>query len=158
MEYWLVTTYKINELSRLEQNLESQKFLFYIPKILTKKHNGPPKVELMFPGYCFVKTSIKNYSILKYTKGIKDIIKFGNHISFMTENEITSLRTIEKESKSNPISANLLVGQDVLIASGSFAGSIVEICSLPRKDRISVFLNILGSNRKVEISMKDISS
>ena len=78
---WLVASYKSNESKRLERNLSNQKFDFYLPKITIKKINANPKVEVLFPGYIFVNTGLENYSALKYTMGIKNIIKFGDNIS-----------------------------------------------------------------------------
>ena len=78
---WLVATYKINEVRRVESNLLNQKFDYCLPKITIKKINSNPKVEVLFPGYIFVNTSFENYSALKYTMGIKNIIKFGDNIS-----------------------------------------------------------------------------
>ena len=37
---WLVATYKINEVRRVESNLLNQKFDYYLPKITTKKINS----------------------------------------------------------------------------------------------------------------------
>jgi len=75
---WLIALYKINEVKRLESNLLNQNFEYYLPKITIKKINSNPKVEVLFPGYIFVNTSLENYSALKYTMGIKNIIKFGD--------------------------------------------------------------------------------
>ena len=72
--YWLVVTYKINEVRRLERNLLNQKFEYYLPKITSKKINSNPKEKMLFPGYIFVNTSLENYSALKYTMGLKNII------------------------------------------------------------------------------------
>ena len=71
---WLIALYKTNELKRVEANLLNQNFDFYLPKIKIKKINTNPKMEVLFPGYIFVNTGIENYSALKYTAGIKNII------------------------------------------------------------------------------------
>ena len=50
----------------------------------------------------------------------------------------------------NPISTSIKIGQDAFIASGSFKGSIVKICSLPsKKELISYYLFLvqLGKSR-----------
>ena len=62
MKYWLVATYKINEIKSVESNLINQSFEYYLPKMVTKKHNSNPKEEVMFPGYIFIKTDIDKYS------------------------------------------------------------------------------------------------
>ena len=153
---WIVATYKVNEISRLESNLSNQKFNFYLPKITIKKINSKPKVEVLFPGYIFVKTSFKNYSALKYTIGIKNIIKFGENIACVTDEDIKSMQMVEDRSKIVPVTEHIKIGQDVLVSSGSLKGSIVKICSLPSQGRVGTLLNFLGSLRKVDISEKDL--
>ena len=72
---WIVATYKIKEVRKVKNNLSNQEFKYYLPKITTKKINSKPKEEVLFPGYIFVNTNFENYSALKYTTGIKNIIK-----------------------------------------------------------------------------------
>ena len=154
---WLIALYKINEAKRVESNLLNQKFDYYLPKMTTKKINCKPKEEVLFPGYIFVNTSFKNYSALRYTMGIINIIKFGANIPYISDNEIKVMQTAEEKSKIDPIASKLEIGQDVLIAKGSLKGSIVKICSLPTKERVGVLLSFLGSMRRVTILEKDLT-
>jgi transcription antitermination factor NusG len=156
MKHWLVATYKTNQFKRLECNLSNQKFDFYLPKITIKKINAKPKTEVLFPGYIFVNTSLENYPALKYTMGIKNIIKFGDNISCISDEEIEDMQTVEETSKLNPVATQIQIGQDVMIAKGSLKGIIAKVCSLPSKDRVNVFLTFLGSRRKITIPEKDL--
>ena len=156
MKHWLVATYKINEIKRAESNLKSQNFDYYLPKIKVKKSNSFLVEEVLFPGYIFINTRLEDYSSIKYTLGIKKIIKFGKSIPFLTNKEIKNIQSIEKLSKLKPISSILKLGQEAMVSDGPFKGTLVKICSLPSKDRIEVLLNILGSSRKVEILKKDL--
>jgi transcription antitermination factor NusG len=153
---WLVATYKINEVRRVERNLLNQKFDYYLPKITTKKINSNPKVEALFPGYIFVNISFENYSALKYTMGIKNIIKFGDNICCISDKEIEAMEMAEETSKIDPVASQIQIGQDVIIAKGSLAGSIVKVCSLPSKERVGILLSLLGSVRRVTIAEKDL--
>ena len=153
---WLVATYKIKEVRRAENNLLNQKFDYYLPKITTKKINSNPKVEMLFPGYIFVNTSFENYSALKYTMGIRKIIKFGDNISCISDQEIEAMQMAEETSKIDPVASQIQIGQNVMIAKGSLKGSIVKICSLPSKERVGILLSFLGSVRRVSISKKDL--
>ena len=156
MKYWLVATYKINETKRVESNLSNQNFDYYLPKIKVKKSDSNLKEEVMFPGYVFINTSLENYLSIKYTKGIKKVVKFGTNIPCLTDNEIKSIQSVEKLSNSNPISQKINIGQEAFVADGPFKGTLVKICSFPSKERIEVFLTILGSSRKVSILNKDL--
>tara|TARA_B110000259_G_scaffold76703_1_gene89940 strand:- start:1156 stop:1635 length:480 start_codon:yes stop_codon:yes gene_type:complete len=153
---WIVATYKTNEVKRVESNLLNQKFDYYLPKITIKKINSNPKVEVLFPGYIFVNTSFKNYSALKYTMGIKGIIRFGDNIAYIIDEDIKAMQMIEETSKIDPVASQIQIGQDALISKGSFKGSIVKICSLSSKKRVSVLLSFLGTMREVIISENDL--
>jgi transcriptional antiterminator RfaH len=153
---WIIASYKSNEVKRLESNLSNQNFEFYLPKITIKKINSNPKVEVLFPGYIFVNTSFENYSALKYTMGIKNIIKFGDNISCLSSEEIEAMQMAEETSKLDPVASQIQIGQDVTIAKGSLTGSIVKVCSLPSNQRVGVLLSFLGSVRRVTIPEKDL--
>ena len=157
MKYWFIATYKINELNRVESNLINQNFKYYLPKILTKKPNNNLTEEVMFPGYIFIYANIDKYSSINYTKGIKNIIKFGESISYVTNEEIESIMIMEKSSRIEPLVTKIKIGQEVDIKSGSFKGNIAKICSLPSKKRVVILLHILGSFKRIEISEKDLS-
>ena len=153
---WLIASYKINEVKIVERNLLNQKFDFYLPKITIKKINSNPKVEVLFPGYIFVNTSLENYSALKYTMGIRNIIKFGDNISCISDEEIEAMQMAEEVSKIDPVVSQIQIGQDIMIAKGSLTGSIVKVCSLSSKERVDVLLSFLGSMRRVTIPEKDL--
>ena len=154
---WLIASYKSNEVKRVESNLLNQNFDYYLPKITIKKINSNAKEEVLFPGYIFVNTNPENYSALKYTKGIKNIIKFGDNIPCISNKDIKSLQIAEDSSKVDPVIPQLQVGEDVLISKGSLRGSIVKICSLPCRERVGVLLTLLGSMRKVTLPIKDLT-
>ena len=151
LKHWLVATYKTNKLKELENNLINQKFTYYLPKIISKSNNTQPKEILLFPGYIFVNTRLENYSALKFTIGIKNIVMFGFNIPFITEEEIESMKKFEKLSKKNPINRSMQIGQDVFIAKGSLKGNMVKICSSPYRDRVDILISILGSKRRINI-------
>tara|TARA_B110000259_G_C13931858_1_gene369226 strand:+ start:62 stop:283 length:222 start_codon:yes stop_codon:yes gene_type:complete len=68
MKVWIVATYKINELKRLQENLQNQDSEYYHPKIKTINQNLLVKEELLFPGYILINTSLENYTKLKYNR------------------------------------------------------------------------------------------
>ena len=156
MKYWLVATYKINETERVESNLSNQKFDYYLPKIKIVKLNSYLAEEALFPGYIFINTSPENYSSIKYTKGIKKVIKFGNSIPFLTNNEINRIKSIEKSSESKPISSKIQIGQEAFVSEGPFKGNLVKICSLPSKGRVEVLLTFLGYLRRFKILKENL--
>jgi len=153
---WLIALYKINEVKRVESNLLNQQFDYYLPKITTIKINSNPKVEVLFPGYIFINTSFENYSALKYTKGIKNVLKFGDKISYISGEDIKAIQMAEEISKSSPVASQIEIGQEAIVTKGFLKGSIVKICSLPSKKRVGILLYFLGSLRRASVSEKDL--
>ena len=88
--------------------------------------------------------------------GIKNIIKFGDNISCISDKEIEAMQMAEETSKIDPVVSQIQIGQDVMIAKGSLAGSVVKVCSLPSKERVGILLSFLGSLRRVTIPEKDL--
>ena len=88
--------------------------------------------------------------------GIRNIIKFGDNISCISDKEIEVMQMVEETSKIDPVVPQIQIGQDVLVAQGSLKGSIVKICSLPFKERVDILFSFLGSVRRVSISEKDL--
>tara|TARA_S200000501_G_scaffold2175_1_gene1922 strand:- start:1917 stop:2393 length:477 start_codon:yes stop_codon:yes gene_type:complete len=156
MKYWLVATYKINETERTESNLSNQNFDYYLPKIKVKKLNSNLGEEVLFPGYIFINTRLENLSLIKHTKGIKKVVKFGKIIPRLTNDDIKTMQSIEKLSRAKPLTPKINIGQEAVFSDGPFKGTLVKICSFPSKDRIEVLLTILGSSRRVNILNKDL--
>ena len=66
------------------------------------------------------------------------------------------MQMAEEKSKTDPVVSQIHIGQDAIISKGSLKGNMVKICSLPSKERIEVFLTLLGSKRKVIIPERDL--
>ena len=156
MKVWIVATYKNNELKRVKDNLQNQDLEYYHPKINTKKYNLTPKEEPLFPGYIFIYSCIKNYSKIKYTRGISKVIRFNNNIATLEDDEIFELKKIQSESFSKPVIQKMFVGQEATMSEGPLKGSFISIASLPNKDRVNIFIHILGKKRKVTASLNEI--
>ena len=154
MKHWIVATYKINEIKKVESNLSNQNFDYYLPRIIFEKTNSKIKEEVLFPGYIFINTSFENCLPISNTIGIKDIIKFGNYIPSLTDNHIKSIKAIVESSKLNPKVEKIEIGQEAFITSGPLRGNLVKVCSFPSRKRVGVLLNILGSLKKINISQK----
>ena len=158
MKIWIVATYKINESKRLESNLNNQGFNYYIPKIRFKQHNtSNHSEELLFPGYIFIHTDNKNYSKIKYTKGIKKVLQFNNNTAALDDKDINEIKKIEMDSLDTPIVQKIYIGQEAIIINGALKGSFITIASLPCKERVDIFIHILGKKRKVSALINEIN-
>ena len=157
MKVWMVATYKINEFNRLKENLSNQNFQYYHPKIKTKKNDSSAKEEALFPGYVFIHASLDKYTKIKYTKGVSKVIRFNNNVAILEDEEINQLKVLEKESLIKPIVQKVFVGQEAVMSDGPFKGSIITIASLPEKERVNIFIDILGSKRKASAPLSEIN-
>jgi transcription antitermination factor NusG len=158
MNVWIVATYKIKELKRLQSNLNNQGFNYYLPKIRIKQHHASVYMEeLLFPGYVFINADNENYSKIKYTKGIKKVIQFSNIIAVLDDKDINEIKKIEMNSFETPIVKKIQIGQEATIRDGPLKGSFITIASLPRKERVDIFIHLLGKNRKVSALLNEIN-
>ena len=156
---WLVVRYKINEHSRFKRNLLAQNFEFYIPRIFTNTQNSSAKKievleEALFPGYGFVRMAQTNLHALKYTLGLINIIRFGNQYAIATNLMINQLKDLEASSKIQPFTPKQITkGNIVTVNAGPFKGHIAKILATPAKDRASILITFLGSERILTLSV-----
>ena len=159
---WLVVRYKINESSRFQRNLMNQNFEFYIPRIFTNTQKSSnkkleAKVEVLFPGYGFVRMAQTNLHALKYTLGLINIVRFGDQYAIATNLLINQLKELEASSKIQPIAPKQLAkGNIVTVNMGPFKGYIAKILATPAKDRAKILVTFLGSERILNLSVEQL--
>ena len=151
--HWLVIRYKVNQLKRLEHNLKNQSLNFYSPKIIKKLYKTKALKEItLFPGYGFVKNGMRYIHSIKYTKGVIDVLKFGNNYAFMSNEKIIELANAEKISREKPFCEDFYANDEIIIENGPLKGQITKILSLSTNDRVNVLIKILGSVKEIQIS------
>ena len=157
-EDWLVVRYKINQQLRFEKNLHNQNMEFYIPRIFTITPKGViQKPEVLFPGYGFVRQANTNLQALKNTLGLVTIIRFGDQFAIAKHSLITQLKELECSSKIQPVAVKQLAKNDiVIVTSGPFKGHLSKILIAPVKDRVTILISLLGSERTLTISAANL--
>jgi len=159
---WLVVRYKINEHLRFKRNLLNQNFEFYIPRIFTNSQkvnnkNHEAKVEVLFPGYGFVRMSQINIHALRYTLGLINIVRFGDQYAIAANSIINQLKELEASSKMQPFTINQISkGNKVTVNSGPFKGYIAKILATPAKDRANILITFLGAQRSITVSVNQL--
>ena len=156
MKYWYIALYKISEIQSVEHNLSSQKIDYYLPKIFIKKINNRPKEEALFPGYIFIHSNFEKLSLVKYSKGIRYILRFGEKYPFMKNDEINNIKLVENSSYLKPLQQRFEIGEEIDINSGPFKGEVAKICSLHSKERVKILLTFLGKPRKIFINENNL--
>jgi len=157
-EAWLVVRYKINERLRFERNLYNQNIDFYIPRIFTNTPKGENQnSEVLFPGYGFVKQANTNLQALRNTLGLITIIRFGDRLAIAKHSMIIKFKELEYSSKIQPIPVKQLAKDDeVIVTSGPFKGYMSKILTADVKDRATILISLLGSERTLTLSTADL--
>ena len=157
-EAWLVVRYKINEQLRFERNLDNQNIEFYIPRIFTNTlQGGNQKSKVLFPGYGFVRLANTNLQALSNTLGLITIIRFGDQLAIAKHSMITQFKELEYSSKIQPIPVKQLAKDDmVMVTSGPFQGYMSKILTTPVKDRATILISLLGSERTLTLSVANL--
>ena len=157
-EAWLLVRYKINERLRFERNLHNQNIEFYIPAIFTNTLKGGHKnLEVLFPGYGFVRLANTNLQTLRNTLGLISIIRFGDQFAVAKHPMITQFKELEYSSKIQPIPAKRLAKDDqVIVHSGPFKGYMSKILATASRDRVTVLISLLGSERTLTLSTTNV--
>ena len=155
---WLVVRYKINERLRFERNLHNQNMEFYIPRIFTITSKGViKKPEVLFPGYGFVRLANTNLQALRNTLGLINIIRFGDQLAIAKHSMINQFKELECSSKIQPVAAKRLAkGDMVIVTSGPFKGHLSKILTSPVKDRVTILISLLGSERTLTLSATNL--
>lgn len=151
---WFVIIYQLTHELKLINNLQNQNFHFYIPKILVSKNNRI-KNSPLFPGYGFVQCSDNQLSSLKYTKGVKDVLKFGNSYACVDMKIINDIKKFSLDYEINSLLIKPELNSDVTILSGPLKGNLVRVMSLTKDDRVKFLYTLLGRNK---ISETDLTS
>jgi len=152
-EAWLVVRYKINEQLRFERNLHNQNIEFYIPRIFINTPKGVhQKAEVLFPGYGFVRLANTNLQALRNTLGLISIIRFGDQLAIAKHSTITQFKELEYSSTIEPIPDKRLTRDDVVIVTaGPFKGYMSKILTASVKDRVTILISLLGSERTLTL-------
>ena len=155
---WLVVRYKINEYQRFIINLQNQDIQFYIPRIFINTNKDKNKSEILFPGYGFIRLAQTNLQALANTLGLINIIKFGDRLAIVENSMINEFKQLECSSKIQPIiDKQFIVGDEVFVNSGPLKGYISKIISVPKRDRITILISILGTKRTLTIPTSSLA-
>lgn len=153
---WYVVNTKPKNEDRAAVNLESGQFEVFNPKLKVRKFREGkyvPFIEPMFPGYIFVKFDFQNdFHTIKYTRGIKTIVHFGNKvvpindelITFIGANLVSGVGEIKKKA--------IQKGERVLVREGPFKGlSGIFEKELDGRERVAILLEGMNFAARMEI-------
>ena len=115
--------------------------------------------ESMFPGYVFARFSLRqSLDLVQYAYGVANVVHFGFFWPVVPDETIDGLRSLIGEEEVREVAPALKVGQEVEVATGTFAGFHGIVTRLmPARDRVAVLLEFLGRQTTVELPLHGIS-
>jgi transcriptional antiterminator RfaH len=157
---WVVVHTHPNKEQFALENLARQDFVPYCP-MMSKRASGSAKAKAacrhvarpLFPGYLVVETPVdrQSWRPILSTYGVRNLIRFGNHIASLDQRFVQALRAREVDGLVARPETPHAIGDRITICGGPFDGIIATILSMSERDRLVVLLDILSRPVKVRI-------
>jgi transcriptional antiterminator RfaH len=155
---WYLIYTKPNLENSADENLQRQGFATYLPRVeQRRRRNGRyiTRIEAFFPRYLFIHLNADsdNWSPIRSTIGVANIVRFGGLPVAVPANLIASLRQNDDQYGVQRVVQKLMQpGDKVAIIDGPFAGYSAIYNKQKSADRIAVLLNIIGKNTELTLS------
>ena len=154
--HWLIFTYYVLKENILYNNMLNQGFDCFIPKVKVIKNNKKREINL-FPGYGFAYLSSSKISSLKYTKGIKTVLRQGKGYASISNTDISNLMLHCENTLTNPIILKPKIGDIIKINKGPFQNNLAQVVALKGIERIELMLNLLSKEIIIDFDLKNIT-
>jgi transcriptional antiterminator RfaH len=163
MRYWFAVNTKPRNEDRAASNLVAGGIEVLAPKLKLRKFKNGRFVEVieqMFPNYIFVKFHpLDEFRLVKYTRGVKTIVHFGNKIIPIREELIDFIRSRLVDGVATIQKKSFKKGEKILIKDGPFKGlSGIFEKELEGKERVMILLDSVQFAASMEIDMDLLAS
>ncbi len=110
--------------------------------------------EALFPGYIFGKFPYRShYRLVASSMGVTKIVAFGGNPAVVDEAVIEELRRFVSDNETIEIFPEIVPGDEVTVLDGPFRGLRALVTRvMPAKERVAVLLDLLGTQREVEVT------
>ena len=110
--------------------------------------------EALFPGYIFGKFPYQShYRLVASSMGVTKIVGFGGSPAVVDETVIGELRKFVRDNETIEILPQIVPGDEVTVLDGPFRGLRAVVTRvMPAKERVAVLLDLLGTQREVEVT------
>ncbi len=114
--------------------------------------------EALFPGYIFGRFPYStHYRLVASAMGVTKIVGFGGQPSVVEDGVIGELRQYVRDNEVIEISPNILPGDEVTVLDGPFRGLRAVVTRvMPAKERVALLLDLLGTQREVEVTVSRV--
>ncbi|HEY1769779.1 MAG TPA: transcription termination/antitermination NusG family protein [Chthoniobacterales bacterium] len=128
----------------------------FAPRIRFRRlRRGRPiwTTEALFPGYLFARFDyFPQRRQIQALPGVTSIVHFGDKPGEVSDGVIAELRATVADGETIEVNADPQPGAEVVIAAGPLRGWRALVTRvLPARQRIAILLEMLGSEREVEI-------
>ena len=111
--------------------------------------------EALFPGYIFGKFPYRtHYRLVASSMGVTKVVGFGGQPAVVAYQVIDELRHYVRDNEVIEIVPEVVPGDEVTVLDGPFKGLRAIVTRvMPAKERVAVLLDLLGSQREVEVTI-----
>jgi len=129
----------------------------FCPLVRFQRARGNGKawvLEAMFPGYLFAQFDyLARHRLIRATRGVSTVVSFGDRPTVVPDEIVAELRLHVADEETVVIRQGLSVGEEVSIVEGPFKGLRALVTKvLPSRERVGILLELLGTEREVEIA------
>jgi len=160
---WYVVHTKPRQEKVAVENLERQGYVTYCPQTIQPKRlrqRWQKVMEPLFPRYLFVKLNIgtDNFSPIRSTQGVIDLVRFGNEPAVMPDNTIKAIQVQEEEFTLDDTTHPRWQKGDVLqILDGPFSGLRGIFQKNEGLERALILLDVLGRQNRFSININSLA-
>lgn len=110
--------------------------------------------EALFPGYIFGRFPFRtHYRLVASAMGVTRVVGFGGNPAVVDDAVIVDLRHFVRDNEIIEIVPGIEPGDEVTLLEGPFKGLRAVVTRImPAKERVAVLLDLLGTQREVEIT------
>ena len=156
MNSWYVIQTKPKKESEAKSYLSMKGLEIFFPLMESFSHrNGRSikEVKPLFPNYIFGNFDpIRDYTLVKYGRGVNKIVSFGRELSPLSEVVIEEIRAKIDETGIVKRKIELKPNDTVRVKSGPFLDFLgIFEKWMPEKERVRILLNLIGYQPQVEL-------
>lgn len=121
------------------------------------RRSGKVRVtEALFPNYLFARFEFATgHRRIKAARGVLKIVGFGGAPASVPDVVISELRAAVLEQETIVLDTSVDAGDEVQVIAGPFGGLRAIVTRvMPAKDRVAILLELLGTEREVEVPME----
>jgi len=150
---WYVVQSKPRDEIRAKEQLLNQSFKVYLPLIEREKvirSRVKKVIEPLFSRYLFVskESENQNFSLIPYTKGVSNLIKFGG-VPAMISNEV--MDCIRESLEFSSDKSLIKTGDPIRIVEGALKGLMGIYLGKTPEGRARIFFDLLSKSHELHI-------